>query len=85
MAISELAQQTPTKAIPGPSCEVCKELARIEPTEAEGLLSLLANPAWRYSELSERLREDEDTPLDLSPNSLARHARGGCAARVKLR
>lgn len=85
MAISDLAKQAATAPIKGPSCTVCVALDSLPEAEAAALRQLLANPSWRYSELSERLREDPDTPLDLLPVTLARHAKGRCAAREKLR
>lgn len=85
MALVDLAKQASTDARKGPTCSVCMALAELEPSESAALRSLLSNPRWRYSELSERLRNDPDTPLDLNAHSLARHARGGCSAHEKLR
>lgn len=83
MAITELS--LPSRSNKGPTCEVCKALAALDPAEADALRSHLANPGWRYTELSDALAADKDTPLDLPPFSLARHARGQCAARERLR
>lgn len=85
MAIADIAASKPGMAVKGPTCQVCIELARLPRDEAAGLLALLSDPGWRYTELSERLRHDPDTPLDIPSTTLARHARGACAAKVKLR
>lgn len=85
MAIADIAASKPRQAVKGPTCQVCIELARLPESEAAGLIALLSDPGWRYSELSEQLRADPDTPLDIPATTLARHARGGCAAKVKLR
>jgi hypothetical protein len=85
MAIADLASTKPGMAVKGPTCQVCIELARLPKAEAAGLLALLSDPLWRYTELAARLREDPDTPLDIPSTTLARHARGGCAAKTKLR
>lgn len=82
MAITQLS---PTKAAKGPTCEVCKALSSLPDDEATALRGHMANPAWRYTELSDALAADQDTPLNLPPFSLARHARGQCSAREKLR
>jgi hypothetical protein len=80
-----LASLTPSRPAKGPTCEVCKALAAISEAEAKALRGHLANPAWRYTELSDALASDEDTPLNLPAFSLARHARGQCQARERLR
>lgn len=85
MAIAEIAQKYPTKAKKGPDCYVCAALRDIPESEADALRRLLADPTRRYSEISEQLADDPDTPLDLAPQSLSRHARGKCAARERLR
>lgn len=79
MAIADL---TPTKPSKGPTCAVCAALATLEPADAEAMRGHLANPEWRYTELSEALR---DEGVDLPGFSLSNHARGRCAAREKLR
>lgn len=75
------AEQTPTTP-PGPTCTVCQKLAELPDPEANALRALMANPAWRYQVLAERLRSEG---VDLSAGSLSRHARGRCLAREKLR
>lgn len=80
-----LAKLTPSRGTKGPTCEVCKALAAISPAEAKALRGHLANPEWRYSELSDALAGDKDTPLNIPSFSLARHARGQCQARERLR
>ena len=85
MALATLAKNDGTPPKKGPSCAVCIALETLPEAEADGLRSLLANRSWRYSELSDALRDDPDTPLDIAAQSLARHARGGCSARDRLR
>lgn len=80
MAIASLS---PTKGTKGPTCAVCKTLKRLDPPEAEALRDHMRNPEWRFSELSDALFDDEK--VDLPAQSLARHARGQCAARERLR
>lgn len=82
MAISDLTATTPSAAIKGPTCTVCQQIASLPDVEAEALVALLSNPTWRYQELSDALDAEG---INLAPNSLSRHARGRCAARVKLR
>ncbi len=85
MAIAGIAKTGPTAITKGPPCSVCDALATLPPKEADALRGLLADPAWRYSELSDALAADPDTPLIISGNTLSRHARGRCSAREKLR
>lgn len=85
MALSDLSQTEPEAARKGPPCAVCHALATIPPAEAAGLRALMANPAWRYTEISAKIAADPDTPLDIHHTRLARHAKGDCAAREKLR
>lgn len=82
MAIQDIHTVAPTGFLRGPQCYVCNSLASLPAPEAAALRSLLADPAWRYQELSDRLAEEG---LELSANSLSRHARGRCAAREKMR
>lgn len=83
MAISSLS---PTETVKkGPTCQVCRELARLEPKEAAALRKHLANPAWRFTELADALFEDSGGKINLREHVLSRHARGQCAAREKLR
>lgn len=80
MAIADLT--SPTNVIKGPTCSVCQALATLDESEAQALRSLLADPAWRYQELADRLA---DEGLRLQSFSLSRHARGQCLAGEKLR
>lgn len=82
MAIADLPSKI-TAA--GTGCVVCRTLASIPPAEAEGLRLLLRNPGLRYSEISDLIAADADTPLKLSGDVLGKHARGGCSAGEKLR
>lgn len=82
MAIADIAKEIK----PGVTgCIVCRTLAAIPPTEAEGLRILLRNPGLRYSEISDMIAADEDTPLKLSGDVLGKHANGKCSAKEKLR
>lgn len=85
MAIAQLAQNIAPAGYPGKTCSVCHALETIPTTEAEALTSLLANKTLRYSHLADLLRDDPDTPLEIAPQTLARHATGRCAAGTKLR
>jgi len=85
MALKDLAREGATEARKGPPCTVCVAMAGLPVDEADALRQLLADPTWRYTELSDRLREDPDTPLDIPHGTLARHAKGRCSAREKLR
>lgn len=69
----------------GPPCGVCDFLGTLEPDEADALVALLTAPKVRYTALSDALNDDPDYDVVLSPNTLARHARGLCSARTKLR
>lgn len=82
MAISDIGTSKPTTYTPGPTCTVCSALASLTDSEADALRGLLADPMWRYQELSDRLAGEG---LNLSYQSLSRHARGRCMAREKLR
>jgi len=82
MALSDIAATAP--ATPWRTCAVCHALSTIPDAEAAGLRSLLAS-GMRYTEMSEALAADDDTPLQLPPDTLSRHARGRCEAREKLR
>lgn len=85
MAIGDIAASKPTAAVKGPPCSVCQALETLPVGEAVALRALLADKTWRYTELAERLAADPDTPLDIPHGTLARHAKGRCAARDKLR
>lgn len=82
MALSDIAATAP--ATPWRTCAVCHALATIPDAEATALRALLAS-GMRYTEMSEALEADADTPLTLEPATLSRHARGRCEAREKLR
>jgi hypothetical protein len=85
MAIADI-EDTPTqRPRKGPPCDVCNALATLPPSEAAALRRHLSNPEWRYSALAERVKNDPDNPRDISPQTYARHARGLCMAREKLR
>lgn len=83
MALSRLAA-TKERPVEG-RCQVCAALAMLPPQEAEAFRSMLADPTWRYTELSAALAADEDTPLNIHADILGKHARGVCAAGEKLR
>lgn len=82
MAISDIAKREPGSTRKGPPCTVCALLDSVSDKEAATLVDLLSDPGVRYSWLSQQLAaEGYDIPQD----RLARHARGICAARTKLR
>jgi len=85
MAISNIEHTVAPKIRKGPPCDVCLALDSLPPGEADGLRRLLSDPLWRYSTIAEKVRTDPDNPLDISAQSYARHARGICAARERLR
>lgn len=85
MALADLAAQAEHEPAPWQTCAVCHSLANIPAKEAAGLRSLLGNKAKRFSEISDEIRNDPDTPLDIPATALRRHARGDCKAREKLR
>lgn len=80
MAIADITEQA--KVRKGPPCSVCEVLADLPDTEAAALRSLLADKTWRYTALSDELHREG---VELAPFVLSRHAKGGCAAREKLR
>lgn len=80
MAIADLSR--PGRTPKGPTCEVCRVLADLDPSEADALRGHLGNPAWRYQQLSDALASEA---INLPAFSLARHARGQCAAKEKIR
>lgn len=82
MALTELAATTPTKTQKGPTCSVCITIADLPPDEAAALNDLLADPRWRYTTLADALAEQG---YPLKSFVLGRHARGECAAGIKLR
>lgn len=82
MALSQLAQQTPGKVTPGPGCTVCQLETELPADEATALRQMLTDPRWRYSALAEALHGEG---YDIAQQTIARHVRGLCAARTKLR
>jgi hypothetical protein len=85
MALSDIAKAAKTAdPLPWRTCAVCHALATIPEAEAEGLRDLLRGKL-RYSEISDLIAGDPDTPLDIDKDTLSRHARGRCAAREVLR
>lgn len=86
MAIANLTTARPKRpAYLDRGCSVCRALDSLPADEADALRSLLADPTWRYQALSEALADDPDNPQTLPADALARHARGGCSRREKLR
>lgn len=85
MSLSNLARTKADSAAPWRTCAVCHALESIPEDEAAALRAMLADPEWRYTELSAKLAVDEDTPLDLPDDTLSRHARGRCGAKERLR
>lgn len=82
MAVSDL-QARPKS--PWRTCLTCHALEELDDKKAAILRDLLANPAVRYKELSDELRDDPEWGLDIPGDTLSRHARAGCAARERLR
>lgn len=85
MALASLAEDVEKTPRPAGNCAVCRALATIPPDEAAGLRALMANKKLRYTEISDMIAADPDTPLTLSGDALGKHARGACAANEKLR
>lgn len=85
VAISDLARTAPGTIRKGPACAVCQALDDLPPDEAAGLRALLADPRWRYTQIAEMVKADPDSPLDIHHSTYARHAKGDCAARTRLR
>jgi hypothetical protein len=85
MSLAKIAKAAKTAdPLPWRTCSVCHALATIPEAEAEGLRDLLRGKL-RYSEISDLIADDPDTPLRLDSDALSRHARGGCSARERLR
>lgn len=82
MAIADLYAAGAPEAIKGPPCAVCNLLGTLEDGEAAALRRLLSDPLWRYTALSEALAAEGHK---IPAHTLARHARGTCAAGEKLR
>lgn len=86
MALADLQNKEPTPPRrPGPVCSVCNTLASLPAEEADAFRALLADTRWRYTELSEALKQDPDYPIEIEPSMLSWHARGRCAAKERLR
>lgn len=66
-------------------CAVCYALDTIPASEADGLRDLMRNAAKRFTEISEEIADDPDTPLNIDAYTLGRHARGDCSANEILR
>lgn len=81
MAVADLQD----RSVPWRTCTTCHALDGLDKKKAAILRDLLANPTVRYSELSDELRTDPDWQLDVPRHALARHARGECDARERLR
>ena len=87
MALANLAQ-SPSVSKRGPDCTVCQALKTLDPKDAELLLGALKDPQWRYSAIAAHLADDETLPdwvRGINGGTLAKHSRGDCAARTKLR
>jgi hypothetical protein len=85
MSLKSIAQAAQdADPLPWRTCKVCHALATIPPAEAEGLRDLLRGKL-RYSEISDLIAGDPDTPLQIDKDTLSRHARGRCSAREVLR
>lgn len=88
MAISELAKTPAGEVLGGPSCTVCRALEELPEADASGLLALLSDPSRRFTEIAELIAGDPDTPewiRRIHDGTYARHAKGRCGARTKLR
>lgn len=82
MPLVDVANQAPGTPDKGPTCTACQLQAALPPDEAQALRTMLADPRWRYSALEEVLRTEGYL---VGAHTLARHARGMCGARTKIR
>lgn len=82
MPLVDIAQQTPGTPDKGPTCGACHLTATLPPEESAAFRQMLGDPRWRYSALEEVLRGEGYL---IGAAALARHARGQCAGREKLR
>ncbi len=88
MAISQIAKTAATAVTKGPSCTVCRALDELPDDDAAGLLQLLSDRSRRFTEIADLVYADEDTPdwvRKIHHSTYARHAKGHCAAKAKLR
>jgi hypothetical protein len=84
MALSDVASKFTDSDIPWRTCGVCHALENMSDGEAATLRDLLGNKAIKFKDLAAALEADPDTPA-IPWETLSRHARGGCAARERLR
>ena len=82
MSLVEVAKQGPGTIEKGPTCTACQLVASLPDSEAGALRQMLADPMWRYSAISTALQNEGHL---IAEQTLARHARGLCSARTKLR
>jgi hypothetical protein len=80
---SILANAANARTQKGPTCSVCTLVASLPDGEQQALVTLLSDPGVRYSWLADQLRDQGIADIDAG--AYARHARGGCLARVRLR
>lgn len=88
MAISSIAKTIAGDVVKGPNCTVCRALEDLPPADSAGLLELLSDRSRRFTEIADLIHEDDDTPewvRKIHHSTYARHAKGQCAARTKLR
>lgn len=83
MAVSDLIAKT--QNVPWQTCATCHALNVLPDAQAAILTDLLSNTAIKYSELADEISADPDWPVEVDRQSLSRHARGRCSAKVKLR
>lgn len=88
MAISSIAKTVASEVNKGPSCTVCRALEELPKDDAAGLLTMLSDKSRRFTEIADLIWNDDDTPdwvRKIHHSTYARHTKGECAARVKLR
>jgi hypothetical protein len=78
-----LATAAQARVRKGPPCSVCTLIESLPDGESQALVTLLSDPGVRYSWLADQLRDQGIADIDAG--GYARHARGGCLSRVKLR
>lgn len=87
MALSNFKKE-PASLKKGPDCTVCQALEALPKDKAALILGALQNPRWRFTQIAAEVASDESVPewvRDIQHQTYRRHAKGGCAARVKLR